>query len=59
MLDSDLRAKFVDDGGQHMQLAHDLNNSPRNVLVSIDISLELAQWLDKKIDEIVQVVEEQ
>ena len=56
MLDEGLKAKFVDDDGQHMQLAHDAGHSlngrmkENNVLIAFDVSVELAQWLDKKID---------
>jgi len=54
MLDEDLRAKFADGHGHYMQLAHvvdgNLEAKGKNVLVAFDVSLEMAQWLDQKID---------
>ncbi len=52
MLDDNLRAKFADEKGQYMQLAHGAayGAEAKNMLVAFDVTVELAQWLDEKID---------
>ena len=52
MLSEHLQTQFVDDGGVRMQLAHDsgFESNGQNVLVAFELSSDLAQWLDKRID---------
>ena len=59
LLDDNLRAEFANEGSPRMQLAHDANYGAdaQNVLVAFDVSPELAQWLDNKIDGVSSVHE--
>ncbi|MDH3325119.1 MAG: hypothetical protein OEM38_00205 [Gammaproteobacteria bacterium] len=52
MLDDNLRAEFANEGKPRIQLAHDMHYGAQaqNVLVAFDVSVELAEWLDNKID---------
>ncbi|MDH5257114.1 MAG: hypothetical protein OEX07_03870 [Gammaproteobacteria bacterium] len=52
MLDDDLRDKFAGNDGSRMQVSHDALHEAhvQNVIVAFDVPVDLARWLDDKID---------